>query len=189
MEPSVWTRVWDRVWDRVLALVWDRLSESPGPWTPPGTMLLRPRVTPGPTGPSREHLVTAGPIHTLRVSRSKPHYSNQQNRFYFHSHRKGQMHTIHINGLISPQGAEVIHIRGGSRIFERGGGSRLGLQAKKGVQKGSNFGPNVKKPTSWAQRGGGRGPDPLPPRIRHCILTFVRRPTCVATRSDQARQL
>ena len=37
----------------------------------------------------------------------------------------------------------------------------LGLQAKKG---GSNFGPNVKKPTSWPKRGGG--PDP-PPRIRY----------------------
>ena len=34
----------------------------------------------------------------------------------------------------------------------------LGLQAKKG---GSNFGPNVKKPTSWPKRGGG--PDPLDP--------------------------
>ena len=33
---------------------------------------------------------------------------------------------------------------------------------------GSNFGPNVKKPTSWPKRGGG-GPDPLdpPPWIRH----------------------
>ena len=36
---------------------------------------------------------------------------------------------------------------------------RLGLQAKKGG--GSNFGPNVKKPTSWPKRGGG--PDPLDP--------------------------
>ena len=37
-------------------------------------------------------------------------------------------------------------------------GSILGLQAKKGG--GSNFGPNVKKPTSWPKRGG---PDPLDP--------------------------
>ena len=37
--------------------------------------------------------------------------------------------------------------------------------SKKG---GSNFGPNVKKPTSWP-KGGGGGPDPLdpPPCIRH----------------------
>ena len=39
----------------------------------------------------------------------------------------------------------------------------LGLRAKKGG--GSNFGPNVKKPTSWPKRGGS-GP-PGPPRIRH----------------------
>ena len=32
--------------------------------------------------------------------------------------------------------------------FWKGGGSILGLQAKKrGVQEGTNFGPNVKKPT------------------------------------------
>ena len=40
-------------------------------------------------------------------------------------------------------------------------GSILGLQAKKrggGSKRGSNFGPNVKKPTSWPKRGG---PDPL----------------------------
>ena len=42
-------------------------------------------------------------------------------------------------------------------------GSILGLQANKGggSKRGSNFGPNVKKPTSWPKRGGG--PDPLDP--------------------------
>ena len=58
----------------------------------------------------------------------------------------------------------IMYYRGGSRIFERGGGSILGLQAKKkggGVQEGSNFGTNVKKPTSWPKRRGG--PDPLDP--------------------------
>ena len=45
--------------------------------------------------------------------------------------------------------------------FLKGGGSRLGLPAKKGGgRRGSNFGPNVKKPTSW-HKGGG--PDPLDP--------------------------
>ena len=45
--------------------------------------------------------------------------------------------------------------RGGSRIFEREG-SRLGLPAKRGGgRRGANFGPNVKKPTSWHKRGGG----------------------------------
>ena len=42
--------------------------------------------------------------------------------------------------------------------FWKGGGSILGLQAKKkggGSKRGSNFGPNVKKPTSWPKRGGG----------------------------------
>ena len=34
------------------------------------------------------------------------------------------------------------------------GGGRLGLQAKRGGgRRGSNFGPNVKKPTSWHKRG------------------------------------
>ena len=46
----------------------------------------------------------------------------------------------------------------------KGGGARLGLQAKKGGggRRGSNFGPNVKKPTSWHKGGGVRTPlDPL----------------------------
>ena len=45
--------------------------------------------------------------------------------------------------------------------FWKGGGGRLGLQAKKGGgRRGSNFGPIVKKPTSWHKRGV---PDPLAP--------------------------
>ena len=40
--------------------------------------------------------------------------------------------------------------------------SRLGLQAKKGDQTGSNFGPNFKKPIIHRGTKGG-GPDPLPP--------------------------
>ena len=34
---------------------------------------------------------------------------------------------------------------------------------------GSNFGPNVKKPTSWPKRGGPDPLDPPPPWIRHCL--------------------
>ena len=52
--------------------------------------------------------------------------------------------------------------RGGSRIFE-GGGVHLRSTSNKrggGSKRGSNFGPNVKKPTSWPKGGG---PDPLPP--------------------------
>ena len=61
--------------------------------------------------------------------------------------------------MIDP--GEVHNSRGGSRIFERGGGARLGLQAKRGGgRRGSNFGPNVKRPTSCHKRGG---PDPLDP--------------------------
>ena len=41
--------------------------------------------------------------------------------------------------------------------------SRLGLQAKKGDQTGSNFGPNFKKPIIHRGTKGGGGPDPLPP--------------------------
>ena len=53
-------------------------------------------------------------------------------------------------------------VRGGSRIFERGG-VHLRSTSKKGgggSKRGSNFGPNVKKPTSWPKGGG---PDPLAP--------------------------
>ena len=50
--------------------------------------------------------------------------------------------------------------RGGARIFERGGGgSRLGLQAKKGARRGSYFGPNVKS-LHRGTKGGGPGADP-----------------------------
>ena len=60
-------------------------------------------------------------------------------------------------------------------------GSILGLQAKKrggGSKRGSNFGPNVKKPTSWPKRrGGGSGPPgPPPPWIRYWVWTTMTRP-------------
>ena len=58
-------------------------------------------------------------------------------------------------------------------------GSILGLQAKK--KGGANFGPNVKKPTSWPKRGG-RTPPP-PPWIRHWPLhdlwAQIHRSTCI----------
>ena len=60
--------------------------------------------------------------------------------------------------------------RGGSRIFQkgRGGGVHLRSTSKKGgSRRGSKFGPNVKKPTQWAKRGGRT---PHPPRIRPCQL-------------------
>ena len=63
----------------------------------------------------------------------------------------------------------VLYCRGGSRIFLKGGPSFLGptfynLQAKKGGGgPGSNFGPNVKKPTSWAKKRGGS------PLVLYCI--------------------
>ena len=57
-------------------------------------------------------------------------------------------------GGVSENVLRVAH-RGGSRIFERGG-SILGLQGG-GGPGGSNFGPNVNKPTSWDKRGA----DPL----------------------------
>ena len=57
-------------------------------------------------------------------------------------------------------------------FLKGGGGSILGLQAEKGGSKrGSNFGPNVKKPTSWPKRGG---PNPVdPPRIRYWMLLML----------------
>ena len=39
------------------------------------------------------------------------------------------------------------------QLAKRGGGSK----------RGSNFGPNVKKPTSWPKRGGSGPPGPPPP--------------------------
>ena len=43
-----------------------------------------------------------------------------------------------------------------------GGGSILGYRQKKGGpgEPGSNFMPNVKKPTTWAKGGGSRGSGP-----------------------------
>ena len=56
-------------------------------------------------------------------------------------------------------------MQGRIQDFLKGGGSILGLQAKRGGGKrGSNFGPNVKKPTSWPKRGGG-DPGPLDPPL------------------------
>ena len=60
--------------------------------------------------------------------------------------------------------------RGGSRIFERGGGSRLGLQAKKvGPDGGPILGPMLKS----LHRGtkGGRTPwgPPLDPLLHYII--------------------
>ena len=49
----------------------------------------------------------------------------------------------------------------------------LGLQTKMG---GSNFGPNVKKPTSWPKRGGLTPWTPPPPRIRYWPLRPVEQP-------------
>ena len=67
--------------------------------------------------------------------------------------------------------------RGGSRIFEKGGGSRLGLQARKGgggSDGGPIVGPNVKKPTSWHKRGGSRPSGPPPPGSAHDVHTYIR---------------
>ena len=62
--------------------------------------------------------------------------------------------------------ANTLYHRGGSRIFEKGGGSILGLQAKKrGVEEGVQF---------WAQRGGGPDdPPPLDPPMCYYISERV----------------
>ena len=57
--------------------------------------------------------------------------------------------------FLKPRGLDLLYSlpsRGGSRIFEKGG--------HEGPRRGSNFGPNVKKPTSWTKMDG---PDPLDP--------------------------
>ena len=56
----------------------------------------------------------------------------------------------------------------------KGGGIHLiGLQAKKRGARGSNFGPNVKKPTSWAKKGGPNPWIPPPPRTRPCFIGLL----------------
>ena len=53
-----------------------------------------------------------------------------------------------------------LHPRGGSRIFV----VQIRSTSKKGgARRGSNCGPNVKKPTSWHKRGGSGPPGPPPP--------------------------
>ena len=57
----------------------------------------------------------------------------------------------------------VILLRGGSRIFEKGGGGpghlilRSTSKKRAGSRRGSIFGPNVKKPSKWPKMGGGGG--------------------------------
>ena len=58
----------------------------------------------------------------------------------------------------------------------KGGGVHLRHTSEKGggVQEGSNFEPNVKKPTTCTKKGGG-GPAPWtpPPRIRLCPHSLI----------------
>ena len=66
----------------------------------------------------------------------------------------------------------ILTYQGRVQDFLKGGGFLLRSTSKKrkkggGGQEGSNFRPNVKKPTTWAKQGG---PDPLPPRIRPLII-------------------
>ena len=60
----------------------------------------------------------------------------------------------------------LYYIRGGSRIFEGGGGSRLGLQANKGggADGGPILGPMLKA-YIVAQRGGAELPSPGQPAL------------------------
>ena len=55
-----------------------------------------------------------------------------------------------------------VHLRSTSK--KRGGGG--------GAKRGSNFGPNVKNPTSWPKGGGGSGPPgpPLDPLLKSYVI-------------------
>ena len=74
--------------------------------------------------------------------------------------------------------ADVIHIPRGAGVItpvthththpESATGVHLRSTSKKGGG-GSNFGPNVKKPTSWPKGGGGSGP---PPPLDPPLLLF-----------------
>ena len=67
---------------------------------------------------------------------------------------------------------DVIHIPRGaglSPLSHTHPGSATGVHLRSTSKKrgGSNFGSNVKKPTSWPKGGGGPDPLPPPPWIRH----------------------
>ena len=58
-------------------------------------------------------------------------------------------------------------------IFEMG--DLIGLQAKQGgSRKGSNFRPIVKKPTTWAKKGGSGPPGPSPHGSAHAFTKAHR---------------
>ena len=68
------------------------------------------------------------------------------------------------------------------RTFEKGRGVQLSLHAK----KGSSFGPNVKKPRSWAKRGGGGGQTPgtPPPRSAPALVCLTVSHPCMCPLHD-----
>ena len=68
---------------------------------------------------------------------------------------QGQLLGRHLSALPSSSGADP-------GFLKKGGGASKVYKQKKGGRRGSNFGPNVKNPTSWAKKGG---PDPLPKNL------------------------
>ena len=54
-------------------------------------------------------------------------------------------------------------------FFKGGGGYRY---TSKGSRRGSNFRPNVKKPTTWAKKGGPDPLDPPPPPLLSGLHVF-----------------
>ena len=67
-------------------------------------------------------------------------------------------------GWINTAGADPGCLKGGVHL-------RSTSQKKGGSKRGSNFWPNVKKPTSWSKRGGSGPPGPPPPLdpLLHCV--------------------
>ena len=68
-------------------------------------------------------------------------------------------------------------VTGGCRIFEKaGGGSNLGLHAKKGVQGGPALDAMVRS-LHRGSKGGGGVKTPRPPWIRPCVLHEIMHST------------
>ena len=88
--------------------------------------------------------------------------------------------TIIMLTLFATYTRPVIHSQGRIQDFWKGGGVQIRSTSKKGGgRRGSNFGPNVKKPTSWHKRGGGADPlDPPPlgpPLIPPVYCTLINK--------------
>ena len=94
--------------------------------------------------------------------------------FLVYHQRARKTSLCHMRGVDYTNCNTCCTFTGADPGFLKGGGI-LGLQAKKGggFRRGSNFGPNVKKPPTWAKKGGSRTPcPPRRPRAAHALFNM-----------------